>query len=371
MKLSYFFVIFSVVIFSFLISNTALASSTLYFTNPPTAVQEGERVTLSLRVKATEEPINAISGVISFPENLLKIISVSKDSSIINLWTGEPKTSRGKVSFEGVILNPGFNGSNGLVLKITFEAKTKGVASLNFTEGYILANDGLGSNVLAKLESTNLKIIARNSSGTTIPNTPTQELVEEVISKDNKLAKLPVIIEASSNVNSKDKIYISGKGEPNSLTKIVFKDVSLRSLGEELLTRLQSKKTKLDSILVKNDNDGNFQYTSTSNLIAGVYNATPFFVDEEESVEKPGLGVQLFVNDSKIVKNLIVFINVLGLFIPIVILCVIIYFIPWYSWPRMRILKKKLGLEEEKIELTGINLARQDNLLNQNINEKK
>nr|MBP9803055.1 hypothetical protein [Candidatus Paceibacterota bacterium] len=85
--------------------------------------------------------------------------------------------------------------------------------------------------------------------------------------------------------------------------------------------------------------------------------------------EKPGLGIQLFVNDSKIVKNLIVFINVLGLFIPIVVLCVIIYFIPWYSWLRMKILKKKMNLEEEKIELSGIHLAKEENLFNKEKND--
>ena len=78
---------------------------------------------------------------------------------------------------------------------------------------------------------------------------------------------------------------------------------------------------------------------------------------------RSGLGVQLLVSDSKVVKALVVVINVLGLLIPIVALCVIIYFIPWYSWRRMRVLKKKLGLEEEKIELSEHQLARQDKIL--------
>lgn len=353
--------------FYFLLANNTLAAS-LYFGSHPKEIQEGERVTLSVNVRNTDEAINAISASIFFPQDLLRPISVNKEQSIINLWVGEPKINNNQISFEGVVLNPGFRGNNGLVLRITFEARNQGIANLNFKEGYALANDGLGTNVLTQFSNTNFKIIKAS-----LPNNNNFLTEEDTTSNfpDNRLAKLPVILEASSLVDSKDRIYIVGKGEPNTLTKIVFKDVSLRSLGEELLARLQSKKTKLDSILVKNDEAGNFQYTSTSNLVAGVYNATPFLVDEDQSIEKPGLGTQILVNDSKIVKNLIVFLNVLGLFIPIVVLCVIIYFIPWYSWLRMRILKKKLGLEEEKIELTGINLARQDDLLNQNINEKK
>jgi hypothetical protein len=369
MKYYRFFIIFTLLITTFFsFDNTVFSASTLFFTKP-TFVSEGDRVTVFVRVRATDEPINAISGVITFPDNLLRPISVSKESSIISLWTGEPKINRGRISFEGVILNPGFNGSNGLVLRIIFEARSIGIASLNFSEGAILANDGFGSNVLARLESSTLRI----NTPSLKPNIPptTQVVVDQTISLDKKIAKLPVILEFSSNILSNEKLYLKGQGEPNTLTKIVFKDVSVKSLGEELLTRLQNKKIKPDSVLVKNDEEGAFEYTSARNLVAGVYNATPFLVDTEQNIEKPGLGTQILVNDSEIVKNLIVFINVLGLFIPIVILCVIIYFIPWYSWIRMRILKKKLGLEEEKIELTGINLAKQENLLNQNINDKK
>lgn len=343
------------------------ASSFLYFTDPPKNIEVGERFTVYFRLRATNEPINAISAVVSYPSKLVKPISVSKEDSIINLWTGEPKIFSDRISFEGVILNPGFSGNNGLLLKVNFEAKTSGIDNINFIEGSTLANDGLGSNILASLSKTSLRIVpATLKPGGVAP-------IYDITSPNNneRLAKLPVITDYSQNVYDKEKITLSGKGEPNSLTKIVFKDVALRSVGEIFMNLIQNKKIKLDEVLVKNDESGNFKYVSNSNLIAGVYNATPFLVDETTSVEKPGLGVQLFVNDSKIVKNLIVFINVLGLFIPIVILCVIIYFIPWYSWLRMRVLKKKIGLEEEKIELTGINLARQDNLLNQNINDKK
>ena len=103
--------------------------------------------------------------------------------------------------------------------------------------------------------------------------------------------------------------------------------------------------------------------------MAGVYNTTPFLVDINTNTEKPGLGAQLLVSDSKIVKMLVVLINVLGLLIPVVGLIVIIYFIPWYSFKRMRVLKKKLGLEEEKIELSGHQLERQDKMLDQNIDK--
>ncbi len=334
------------------------ASSSLYFSNIPKEVEVGDRFSVSVRINANDQSINAISSIISFPENLLKPISINKDQSIINLWTGEPRISKGRISFEGVVLNPGFFGNNGLVLRVNFEARASGVVNMNFIEGSVLANDGLGSNVLASFIKSNFRINAP-----TLKEIPPKNIAENKVEnnvKESKLVKLPVITNAPDNIYAKDSLVISGQGEPNLLTRIVFKDVSLRSLGEELLTRLQNKKTKLDTVLVKNDEMGNFEYVSNNNLIAGVYNATPFLVDEESNIEKPGLGKEILVKDSKIVKNLIILINVLGLFIPIVILCVIIYFIPWYSWLRMRVLKRKINLEEEQLEVSAKNLIKEE-----------
>jgi hypothetical protein len=358
MKFRYLFII----LLSFLLPLQIFASSLLYFTEPPKNIEVGERFTIYFRLRATDEPINAISAVVTYPSELVKPINISKEGSVINLWTGEPRISNNKISFEGVILNPGFSGSNGLLLKVNFEARFSGTANMNFIEGATLANDGLGSNILASLSKTTLRII---------PSTLKPNGTVPIYDSENneRLAKLPVITNYSEIVNTKERLTLEGRGEPNTLTKIVFKDVALRSLGEILINRIQNKKIKLDEVLVKNDAEGNFKYISGSNLIAGVYNATPFLVDEASNVEKPGLGIQLFVNDSPIVKNLIVFINVLGLFIPIVILCVIIYFIPWYSWLRMKILKKKMNLEEEKIEISGIHLAKEENLFNKEKND--
>ncbi|MBY0376778.1 cohesin domain-containing protein [Patescibacteria group bacterium] len=343
-----------------IVSNTAFADSgqNLFFSTPPSQVEIGERFTLSIKVQSTAQSINAISGVVSFPESLLHVVSVSKDKSIINLWTKEPSVLRNKISFEGIILNPGYQGSGGVVFNVTFEAEKIGTPILNFSEGAVLANDGLGTNVLASLGSANLKII----QGPTFSQYQT-------VASNGKLPALPVITEYSPLVDPTGQAYLKGKGEPNAITKIVFKDVALKSVGEQFIELLQTKKKRLDEVLVKNDQNGAFQYISPVNLVAGVYNATPFLVDNSANTEKPGLGVQLLVSDSKVVKALVIVINILGLLIPIVGLGVIIYFIPWYSWKRMRVIKKKLGLEEEKIDISGRELERQDKVMEKTVDK--
>jgi hypothetical protein len=332
-------------------------SAALFFSPAYKQVMEGQIFTVDVKIKSPTQSINAISGAVAFPESLLKVVSISKGNSIVKFWTKDPAVLRNKISFEGVILNPGFRGNDGLVFRISFEAKAAGSVPLGFSEGAILANDGKGTNVLASLGSANFKIV----TGSGLPDFPIIAEGEEP-SGSNILA-LPVITDYSPLVNSKDGFYLKGRGEPRALTKIVFKDISSKSIGEQLVAFSQTKKKKLGEILVNNDATGAFEYVSSKDLVAGVYNATPFLVDNSSNTEKPGLGVQLLVDDSKIVKAFVVVLNVLALLIPMVILLVIIYFIPWYSMGRMRILKRKFGLEEEKIILSSHKLERRDKAL--------
>jgi len=348
-----------VLLYVFSINIARAQTPALFFGNPPKQVEEGDRLTVDIKVRSPLQAINAISGTVSFTDALVDVVSISRDKSIMNIWTQDPRATKGKLSFEGVILNPGYQGNEANIVSVTFEAKRAGTVFLNFIDGAVLANDGLGTNILTSFNSTSFKIAPSTLFSRTIAS--------ETTAGGTKMVALPVITEYSQMAIAKESIYVKGKGEPSAITKIIFKDISVKSVGEKLIGMLQTKKKKLEPVLVKNDPLGAFEYTSASNLVAGVYNATPFLVDNNTSVEKAGLGVQLLVSDSKIVKALVVVINVLGLLIPIVGLGVIIYFIPWYSFRRMRVLNKKLGLEEEKIELSGHQLERQDKILDKNV----
>jgi hypothetical protein len=350
-------IIYSVLILVVFIATPVYAGqASLFLSKSQTTVSEGENITIDVKVKSPDQAINAVSGSITFPGDLIQISSISRDNSILNIWTHDPNVSRNKISFEGVILNPGYTGQGGSIFHIVFQAKKTGNATVSFNEGSILANDGLGTNIINGLNSTSFNIIASGALDLIRPIAKTN---------NNKLLALPVITEYSQSVLSKDSAYLKGKGEPNALTKLSFEEVSSKSFGEQFMDFIQSKKKRLTDVLVKNNDKGLFEYITPNNLVAGVYNATPFLVDNDNNINKPGLGVRLFVNDSKIIKALIIFINILILLIPIVGLIMLIYFIPWYSSRRMRILKRKMGLEEEKIQLTEHELERQDKILSQ------
>ncbi len=126
-------------------------AASLIFSQTANSCAVGATCVATVRISA-DQYINAASGVISFPSDKLEVRSISKSPSIFNLWAQEPSFSneRGTVAFEGVILNPGFQGS-GTVLTVTFRAKAAGTAGLSFSSGQILANDGAGTNVLTSL----------------------------------------------------------------------------------------------------------------------------------------------------------------------------------------------------------------------------
>jgi hypothetical protein len=325
---------------------------TLFFSAPPTKIEEGEKFTIDVKINSLEQSINAVSGTLSFPATLVHVLSIGKDKSIINLWTEEPRLSSNRVLFEGIILNPGFQGMNGLVLHITFEAEKAGPIHLNFDEGSILANDGLGTNILATLGSINFNITPAPTYSNNKPVVGMPIFGAAVIATP-KVAILPVITKFSSVIGPDEVSYIIGKGEPLALTKIAFQNISIKSLGEKLIDFLQNKKIELSDVIVNNDKNGRFHYISGADLIAGVYNATPSLIVPDKDTETPGSSVQLLVNDSVIVKNVVVVLNVMGLLIPIVLFGAIIFFIPWFSWRKIRVMKDKMLLEEEKIELTA------------------
>lgn len=137
---------------------SSVVASTLSLSPSSNSIVQGQTVSVSVFVTSTNEAINAASGVVSFSSGVLEVVSISKASSVATLWVQEPSYSNasGNISFEGVVLNPGFIGSAGRVITIVFRGKSPGTANLLFSSSSVLANDGQGTETL------------RGASGTTI-----------------------------------------------------------------------------------------------------------------------------------------------------------------------------------------------------------
>ncbi len=141
----------------FLQSVSSAEAASLFLSPETGSFNVGQTFSVSVFVSSPDQTMNAADGVISFPANKLQVISLSKSASLFSLWVKEPSFSNsvGTLSFEGVVLNPGFAGSAGKLLTITFRAEDAGSAPVSFSSGSILANDGRGTNILTSLESAN------------------------------------------------------------------------------------------------------------------------------------------------------------------------------------------------------------------------
>lgn len=353
-------IIFLILTFSFFIKKSVFAAESFIITGPNRPISVGEIFTVSVFVSSPNQPMNATSGAINVTGGA-SIVSTSKQGSIINFWTNEPGSIGNTFRFEGVVMTPGYQGQNGKIFSLNLLAKKEGTVNLAFTEGALLANDGLGSNIIDSLPIKTFRIVNLPVDGS-IKVVDAPKVAITTVNSKNKVVALPVITEYSDLVDPESRAFIKGKGEPSAITKLSFKDISTKSLGEQFISALQTKKKAPNEALVKNDEEGFFQYITQPNLVAGSYNVTPFLVEEETDSEKPGFGVQVLVNNSKLVKFLVVLINILALLIPIVCLVVIIYFIPWYSRLKMKILNHKMKLEEEKISLSEREIKKKEEL---------
>ncbi|MBU2539958.1 hypothetical protein KJ786_02255 [Patescibacteria group bacterium] len=138
----------------------AVQAASLYFSPSAGSYAVGQNFSVGVYVSSSNQAMNATSGVISFPKDKIGITSLSKTGSIINLWVQDPSfsNSAATINFEGIVLNPGFTGSSGKIISINFKAKAAGNASLNFSSGSVLANDGSGTNILKNLSSAKFAI---------------------------------------------------------------------------------------------------------------------------------------------------------------------------------------------------------------------
>ncbi len=135
----------------FLVFPTARAAGASFTFSAQTGSYEvGDAIPITVYIQSPGQSINAVSGAISFPSDKLAVTSISQSGSIVNLWVQNPSYSNGAgtANFQGVVLNPGFVGSNGTIITINFKAIAPGVALVSFTSGSILANDGQGTNIL-------------------------------------------------------------------------------------------------------------------------------------------------------------------------------------------------------------------------------
>ena len=125
----------------------------------PEKLQVGETIDIDVNVNASV-PINAFGATLSFPQNLIEVVGISKEKSFLDLWTEETaiKEHEGQVHFSGGTLRKGGLTGVATAITITVRAKSAGEAQLQFDETQVLANNGKGEYIESEKRKLDLTI---------------------------------------------------------------------------------------------------------------------------------------------------------------------------------------------------------------------
>jgi hypothetical protein len=125
----------------------ASAAAKFYISPASQSYKVGDKITASVMVDTGGQAINAAEGTVTYSSDILEYQSVSTGGSVFTFWTQGPTGGNTSVSFGGGLSHPGYNGSSGKVVTITWKAKTNGSATIAINGQKILANDGAGTNI--------------------------------------------------------------------------------------------------------------------------------------------------------------------------------------------------------------------------------
>lgn len=143
-----------------LVSPGTLFAATLNLSPSSGSYNQGTNFSVNINVASPDQAMNAASARINFPTDKLQVVSISKTGTIIDFWAQEPTFSNttGEIRLEGVALTPGYKGASGRIITVTFKGKNTGLANVKFASSSILANDGIGTNILTNVADATFTI---------------------------------------------------------------------------------------------------------------------------------------------------------------------------------------------------------------------
>lgn len=186
--------IFFVIALFFIFSVKTVFAANLYIEANSTQAKIGDIVTATVYVNADGTAINNVEGLISVPSDALEIQSISTSGSILNLWVEQPTYSKGSITFNGGIPNPGYSGSKGKVVTIFMKALKSGNTSISFQSANVRANDGLGTDVLKSKFGTTVNVVTNTvikevptpvTTPATVINSPSAPIVSSSLAPDS------------------------------------------------------------------------------------------------------------------------------------------------------------------------------------------
>lgn len=240
-------------------------AATLSVSPVSSTYEVGERVTVRIVVSSTA-PINAVSGIVSFPTDIFAIESISKAGSILNFWVTEPNFSQGAgtLQFEGVALG-GYSGGTGTVVIATLRAVKTGSGSIYFKSAQILANDGQGTDITDGTTGATISVRA----ATLVPESLKPESLAPEVIED-------ALAQPAPTLDSPQIEYSSMYGEK------AVSGASIYPKAQVLLTFVSSGGVKV-FITGETDENGKFTLIVPKTLRRGEYTVSAVIIQKDFS----------------------------------------------------------------------------------------
>ncbi len=387
--------VFALIIFLIPLS---IAKAASFYISPSSASYEIAK-TFSVNIFASsKQALNAGSGSISFPVDKLEVISISKAGSIFSLWAQEPSFSNknGTINFEGIVMNPGYTGASGKIITVSFKTKAAGLANVNFSSASILANDGLGTNILDSFAGAKISITSNNDK--VIENKDKVVENNKKVETDNT-PPLPVVISSThpdqgktynnSNVEFSWKLPTGVDGESVYLSR--SPDSALSSVSDGVFT-VQNYTNLEDGVWyfhikfrshnawgptahyrVQIDTSDEAIFINKLEEASLLKDETEVAVESENIVDNQGELIveedvnenqqfEVFQPDNKYYQAGIWILNFLTLLVPILCLLLSLFFLAYYLWNRCK---------KEKIQFWFNSLSNQNETRNELMKSKK
>ncbi len=310
----------------------------------------GDLFSVVIYVDTGTQPINAVTGQLTFDNSKLEVVSVSSSKSILTLWPQEPGFSNGtgSITFSGGLPSPGFFGKNGTILRITFRPKNVGTANIKFSSASLLANDGQGTNVIVDLEDANFEILPKKEIPKQGPETETVKT--EPLNQSGTVTKLleaPIITDWPRQLIRGDSLQIKGLGLSNARIQInIQKDSELPTIKETI-----------------SGTDGRFEAEISKYTEAGFYriqarNVT--YTGGQSELSDPVVVYVVEPNYVRIGGLVISYFKIIMTLLAILIIVLIILFILWRRSRKNDLRKGKKISEVEKSVHKSFDNLKQD-----------
>jgi len=165
-NLTYKKIILLAFIFAFFVAPRAHAS-VINLAPSKNTVGVGEQFYVDVTLDPEDANINGIEGSVSFTPSGISFVRAETGKSLINLWIEQPELKDNTISFSGIIPS-GFSGVidpfnpdkklSGLMVRLIFEGKQPGAATISSTPFSLTLNDGKGSMTNAPGASVSLDV---------------------------------------------------------------------------------------------------------------------------------------------------------------------------------------------------------------------